>query len=314
MLARRVAIGVIVFLLVLELFTRFRLFQMSKDFRRFESYPARARTLVETAGPLRLAFIGNSATDRGVDARVVDATLAGAGHPARSDLFVADQSRVDTWRFILERYFAAPGLRPDMVVVTFYENDLEDGNPVEIGRLAQFFTGVRDWPEVFTVNLHDLDDRVSFVLSSGWATYAASERVRERLLGAIIPGFRTHTERINEIVYEHERRRARPSHEAPTGPQFVALGRMLDRAAQQGIKLAFVAYPTLVNGGGVPYELSPALVHLLETRGAPLLDLRRVSTLGPDLYADEVHLTEEGRRPYSQALGAALAPLLPASR
>src|SRR3954471_8748041 len=144
MLARRVALGVVLFLIALELFTRFRLFEMSKDFRRFGSYPARARTLVETTGPVRLAFIGNSATDRGVDARVVDATLAGAGRPARSDLFVADQSRVDTWRFILERYFAAPGLRPDMVVVTFYENDLEDGNPVEIGRLAQFFTGVRD--------------------------------------------------------------------------------------------------------------------------------------------------------------------------
>ena len=267
LLDRRVWVGLLLVFALLELGTRFRLFNMSKDFRRFRAYPARAQALVEGPGPLRIAFIGNSATDRGVDAGVVEAAMAAHGRPAHANLFVADQSRIDTWRFIFERYFAAPGLRPELVVVTFYENDLEDGNPVEIGRLAQFFTTVHDWPEVLSVNLHGLDDRVSFIVASGWATYAASDRIRERFYEAVVPNFQADAARINAVIYAHEAR-ARPARPAPP-PTFVALQRLLERAAEVGVPLCFVAYPTLDSARGAPYLVSPALVELLQARGTP---------------------------------------------
>jgi hypothetical protein len=332
LLARRVWLGLAAIFVLLEIFTRTRLFSASKDFRRFRGYPARAEALIASTGVTRVAFVGNSATDRGVDARVVEATLGELGRPTRADLFVADQSRIDTWRFIIERFFAAPELRPDLVVVTFYENDLEDGNPVEIGRLAQFFTTVKDWPEVFTVNLHTLDDRASFVISSGWATYAASERIRERLLDVLIPRFRDSSERVNHIIYEHEheRERARQAAAVAAGApaaetaetatrvrarasSLLALGRLLRRAADKGIRLCFVAYPTLIDGPGLPYELPPDLLATLGAAGTPFIDLRQVPTLRPELYADEVHLNEAGRAPYSRALGQALLRVLPAT-
>ena len=297
---------------LLELGTRYRLFNMSKDFRRFRGYPAKAQALVDGPGPLRIALIGNSATDRGVDAGVVEAAMAGQGRPAHVGLFVADQSRIDSWRFIFERYFAAPGLRPDLVVVTFYEGDLEDGKAVEIGRLAQFFTTVHDWPEVLTVNLHNLDDRASFILASGWATFAASDRIRERLYEAVVPNFQDDAARVNMVVYTHEER-ARLAHPAPP-PTFVALGRLLDRAAEVHVPLCVVAYPTLDTARGAPYPVSPELVALLRARGATFVDLRRIPGLGPDFYADDVHLTESGRRPYSEALAAAIASAAPAAR
>ena len=235
LLDRRVWVGLALIFIALEIFTRSWLFSVSKDFRRFRSYPARAQALVAAPGAMRVAMIGNSATDRGVDGRVVESELGAStpGRPTRADLFVADQSRIDTWRFVFERYFAAPALHPDLVVVTFYENDLEDGNPVEIGRLAQFFTGIGDWPEVMTVNLHSLDDRVIFAASSVWATFAASDRIRERLLGALVPDFREHSERVNMVIYEHEHRRA-DAGAAARAPSFVALQRLVDRAAGGG--------------------------------------------------------------------------------
>jgi hypothetical protein len=310
LLDRRVWVGLLIVFAILELGTRYRLFNMSKDFRRFRSYPARAQALVEGPGPLRIALIGNSATDRGVDAGVVEAAMAAHGRPAHANLFVADQSRIDTWRFIFERYFAAPGLRPDLVVVTFYENDLEDGNPVEIGRLAQFFTTVHDWPEVLSVNLHDLDDQASFIVASGWATFAASDRIRERLYETLVPNFQADAARINGVVYAHEARAALARPAPP--PTFVALQRLLDRAAETHVPLCFVAYPTLDTARGAPYPVSSELVALLRARGATFVDLRRIPGLGPDFYADDVHLTEAGRRPYSEALAAALAQPAPA--
>ena len=72
-----------------------------------------------------------------------------------------------------------------------------------------------------------------------------------------------------------------------------------------------MAYPTLIDGPGLPYELPPELLATLRAAGTPFIDLRRVPTLRPDLYADEVHLNEAGRTPYSQALGEALLRVLP---
>jgi hypothetical protein len=307
LLGRKVWLGVLLFVAALEVFTRVSLHDRSKDFRRFAGYPARAEALVATGNARRIAFIGNSATDRGVDPRVVEATLARNGRPTAAALFVADQSRVDTWRYIFERYFARPERKPDLVVVTFYENDLEDGNPIEIGRLAQFFTSVRDWPELFQVNLRTLDERAAFVISSFSATYAARERIRERLLEALVPGFKEHTGRVNDIIFQHERRRALAAPAPATPPRFAALEHLLDRAAERGITLCFVAYPTLVAGGRTPYELRPELLALLARRGIRLIDLRHVPDLGPALYADEVHLTEAGRERYSAVVGDALA-------
>jgi hypothetical protein len=303
LLDRRVALGVLLMVVALEVFTRVRLFSMSKDFRRFRGYDARAAALVARGGT-RVALIGNSATDRGVDVVTLERALAGDGQRVHADLFVADQSRVNTWRYMLESYFARAQRRPDLVVVTFYEDELADGNPVEIGRLAQFFTTVRDWPEVFRVDLPAPGDRVEFVLSSVWATFAASERIRERLLDAVVPDFRDYTARANQIAFVHRRAAAGRA----SGPRtYRALGGLLQRAAETGQHLCFVAYPTLAEPGAVPYPIPPELPVMLHEAGAGFIDLRRTPGLRPDLYADEVHLTEEGRVPYSAALGQALA-------
>jgi hypothetical protein len=311
LLDRRVALALLAIALVLEVVTRTKLFSSSKDFRRFRGYDARAEKLVAGPGPT-VALIGNSATDRGVNLPVLERAFGEGGHAAHADLFVADQSRINTWRFILERYFARPERRPDLVVITFYEDDLADGNPVEIGRLAQFFTSVRDWPEVFTTHLHTLGDRVDFVVSSGWATFAASERIRERLLAAFVPDFVEYSEQANGVAFEHRRRRAaarasgRPA--APAAPTYEALRRTLARASEVGLRLCFVAYPTLSETGVLPYEIPPELPAILNEAHVSFIDLRRVPTLRRDLYADEVHVTDEGRVPYSIALGHALAP------
>ena len=244
-------LGLLVFLGALEIFTRVSLHDRSKDFRRFGGYPAKAAALVATANAQRIAFIGNSATDRGVDPRVVEAALARNGRPAAAELFVADQSRIDTWRYIFERYFARPERNPDLVVVSFYENDLEDGNPIEIGRLAQFFTSIGDWPELFRVNLRTLDDRASFVISSFSATYAASDRIRERILPALVPGFRDHSERINEIIFQHEQQRRQRRPAAPARPRFAAVERLLDRAAERGVKMCCRRLPDAGRGRSI---------------------------------------------------------------
>ena len=314
---RRLRWQVPVFLLLIfgavELFTRTRLFDTSKDFRRFAGYGQKARRLEQAPG-VRMALIGNSATDRGVDVPTLQQAFAAEGARVTADLFVADQSRINTWQYMLQKYFVTPGLHPEWVVVTFYEDDLQDGNAVEIGRLAQFFTGVRDWPEVFALDLPEWGQRIEFVLSSFWATFAASERMRERALEALIPDFKSYAGTANATIYEHNRRRwaAAAAAEPPAAHARTshALERLLRTAREHNLHLAFVAYPTRTDAGRQVYAIPPETVQVLAASGAPLFDLRHVPGLeGDAMYDDEVHLSAAGRIPYSRALAGALLPL-----
>jgi hypothetical protein len=290
-------------LLALEVLTRWKLFDASKDLSRFGTYPERARALSAASGK-RVAFVGNSLTERGVDAEQF-APLAGV----TSDLFVADGSHVNTWYWMIERHFWKPGLKPDLIVMNFYETGLEDGKSIELGRLAQFFVGPADWSQVFENDVTELEPRVELVLSSFWATYAVRDRIKDRTLG-LIPGYKRYTERMNDINFRHETKQMR----APNVPATRhALARLCERAKEKGTPLLFVAFPSL--GEQKPaYDVPRATTELIEKHGHRYLDLRVVSQLKPEHYADAVHLTPEGRAIYTRYLAEQLEGVVSTGR
>jgi hypothetical protein len=306
-------LAVLVVLALLELFSRTALVRASKDLGRFERYGADAKALEQVRGR-RIALVGNSATDRGVDLPTFDAVISAyTRRPTEARKFVADASRINAWTFILERYFWRPGVAVDLAVVTFYENELEDGNRIEIGRLAQFFTTASDWPTLFDVDLPTLGDRVELVLASGWMTYAVSTRIRDRVL-TLLPGFRPFTEGVNAENLEHVMRRA-PAPGAAAAPRsYRALDRLLALARAHGTRLLFVAYPTAPVPGAPPYVVPPETVARIEGAGMGYLDMRgRAPEIQPHHYEDDVHLGPEGALIYSRALAIALAWLAPAA-
>src|SRR2546425_12762819 len=71
----KLALILVALFIVLEVITRTVLFPMSLDFGRFASFGERADKLQSRAG-LRVAFIGNSATEAGVDVDVLKNTLS----------------------------------------------------------------------------------------------------------------------------------------------------------------------------------------------------------------------------------------------
>jgi hypothetical protein len=305
--SRRVALAVLSVLVALELFTRVNLFQRSKDFRRYGGYgEAAGRLAAAPSGELSVALIGNSATQYGIDRDLLGRVLAArCARPVRVEVFTADASRINTWHFMLESEFWHPGRRADLFVINFYEDDLADGNRIEIGRLAQFFTGVRDWPAVFATDLAGFAERAEFVVASFWATYAARARIRERVLG-LIPGYKDYLARANAVLYRHEHAAVGALARGPA--RYRALERLLARARRRtpGSQLVFVAYPTLEAATGRPYALDPAAAGILQRAGAALVDFRRLPRIGPDLYMDDIHLGEAGRELYTQELAAAL--------
>jgi len=300
-----ILIVLLVALLLLEVATRKVLFRVSKDFSRFSTYPARAEELVQKPG-LRVALIGNSATQRGVDVQILkDAFAPYEVGSVDVDMFVADGSHIQTWYFMLERYFWNAKRKPDLFVFNFSGNrGLADGEHIDIGRLAQFFTTTDDWQTLFASDLTSWSDRTEFVLSSGWATFAARQRIKDQALATVIPSYRDFATTVNDENQHHVSLRS-PAEPATRQAEHTALKRLLGRAKEEQSNLCFVSFPCRD-----AYQIPAESLELLHSDGIPYVDLRHVDHLTSDMYEDDIHLQEAGRAVYSRRLAQALAPLV----
>jgi hypothetical protein len=299
----RAACVVALFFVLLEIFTRTKLMRMSKDLVRFPTYSAQAAELAGKPG-FRVAFVGNSAVEKGVDSELV--TAEAGDFPLRHGVFMAQGSHINTWHYFIKRYFWTPNHQPDLMVITFYERIMEDGHPDDIGRLAQYFTTRDDWGEVMRTDLPDFSHRVEFLLSTVWATYAVRDRLKERILGTVTPNYKPFAEKINALAFaklgEHSA--------APHTPSYQVLRRLLQTAQRHGTRLCFVAFPTYLPSRSGSYSLDPEMLRLIREARMEFLDLRNVAGLSPQHYTDDIHLTPDGAKIYTRALMNQLLPLL----
>lgn len=299
----------VLLLVVVEIGVRSQLVPRSKDLNRFRKYPDIAAALVREDA-YRVAFIGNSATDHGVMVdQMTEELTARLGRPAAAQKFVADASKINTWHYMVKKLFWDAGASPDLLVVTFYERNLQDGNPMEVGRVAQYFTSPSDWPTIMTEDLTTIDQRTDFLLSSGWATYAFRNRIKDRALGAIVPDYKAFVTHNNEVARHHfgvgMGAVTEPAAPIGAGPAtYAALDRFLALARSKGTKLCFIAYPTPPDGPG--YVVADELRAKIEAAGQRFVDLHVTPELGPEDYEDDVHVTPEGAVVYTRMVADAV--------
>ena len=242
----------------LEMLTRCVLLPASNDFRSFSTYPGKAAAL-DASSSLRIALVGNSTARSGVDGDVLAELMSTSlERPVAASLFVADSAEVTTWHFMLNRYFWRPRLKADMVVLFYYGDGLFDSREPEVGRLAQFFSTPADVPVLFREYLPRLTQRIDYLLSAYWLTYASKDRLRDRVLKALVPDHANYGRRLNDWQYSRQLA-ARPS-----PPVFQKLSRLLDEAKSNGMKVVVVALPTAPSRR---YEVPDALVATVEGAG-----------------------------------------------
>jgi hypothetical protein len=300
----KLALIVLALFIVLEVITRTVLFPMSLDFGRFASYRERADALQSQAG-LRVAFIGNSATEAGVDVDVLKDTLSTNDVLVPSvELFLADGSGINTWSSMMNHYFWKRGNAPDLIVITFFGPSLDDGREFEVGRLAQFFTDLEDWPELFQFNLVTTSQRVEWVLASVWATYAARDRIKDRVLSLFVPNYKEYAIVLHDEGNRDALRKGAPRTSVMKSHRL--LQSVLQRARKLGSRLLFVAYPMR----DTQYTVHPDALRLIRDFGADYLDMRALIDLEPTLYRDTYHLTVTGKPIYTKRFAEVLAPML----
>jgi lysophospholipase L1-like esterase len=300
----RVALMVAAALLLIEWATRASVMPGTGDLARYGSFPERARTLAASPEP-RIVFIGNSVTDR-VRLDILRSEWQElTGEELTADKFVAYYSNLATWYRMSAQFFWKQELKPDLIVVTYYEgNLLADSEAMDVGNLALFFTGPEDRPSLFANDLTTVEQRTDYLLSSTSETFASRDRIRARLLN-LIPGYRPFATATNALNFEHEKRLART---APQPPRtFHTLASFLAGARESGVTVCFVASPSRPdNGPSDPYVISPKAREMIADAGMLHLDLRGMDSLSAAMYNDNVHLNARGRPVYTRKLARAL--------
>jgi hypothetical protein len=290
--------------LLLEWATREGQMPGTSDFKRYRDFPEMAQELVSAPGK-RIAFIGNSVTDR---VRLEDLAAEWrslTGESVSTEKFVAYYSNLTTWYWMSDQYFWEPGLNPDLLVVTYYEgNGLADSETRDVGNLALFFTDGEDRPTLFKYDLTTLEQRAEYLLSSKSEVFAARDRIRDRALN-FLPGYRTFTTATNTLNFQYELRKARGAE--VRRPTYTSLQRLLAAARAAGVRICFVASPSRPRGTGpFQYGIDPQSLKMIADAGMLHLDLRAIDGLSADMYSDNVHLNPRGQPVYARRLAREL--------
>ncbi len=278
------------------------------------SIGARATRLMQQKGR-KIVFVGNSVVQQGIDLALFErlaGNLAGNSAPLHTTMAAATGALGKDWYWMLEHGFWQPKRQPDLFVVLFFSDMLQDTprEDQDRGRLAQFFTTPRDWPAVFAVDAPTLGQRSDFLFSYASMLFAQRAVTRGKLLKAVAPGYENCVVQLNATEQkqsDQQKLAPKTSHLKPP-ISYRALQRLLARARQTRSKLCFIAYPT--NGKKFAYTVPPQVIEMIRGAGMTYIDLSHVPELTPDKYRDSLHVNKLGMPVFTRRLAPALSPLL----
>lgn len=266
---------------------------LSADVRHIMDAPAVIPELSRAPAP-RVLFFGNSMIRRGISPDVSARLSAALGTPCGAARVFFDGSSALEWRWALERLIADQAVRPDALVLGFTPGQLGDDEPVRPQRLA-WHVRVGDILPLAREESLSIDQSTHLAAARASALVRNGDRVRERWLDLIVPGYRAGSWREREprtSLRGGERR----------------LRRLLELLARERIAVFAVAMPTRED-----YVLPPAVVTTFTAGGATVIDGRRPPGLLRDAthFHDDLHLGDAGAELFTTWLVERLAPTLP---
>jgi hypothetical protein len=270
-----------------RLFVRYR----GEDMRHIAAIPRIAERLGRADG-LRILFLGNSLTRSDLDLDVIRQRLTG---PVASERVYPDDTKIGEWYYAFKHYFVDSGRLPNLLVLGFVGRQVEDYGELEPSRMASAYGGLSNMNELFQRDITDFGSRAEFLLASVSTAFANRERVKNRVLDAVIPSYDSAATRMNHAMRDRIARA-----EAPR--TYRRLERLLDLAGEHRVHVVLVSMPQPDN-----YPVDDELLQRLRVRSATYLDCRQVAGITAGHFPDGYHLGPAGARVFSLVLGSQLS-------
>ncbi|MEZ5354634.1 MAG: hypothetical protein R2762_18530 [Bryobacteraceae bacterium] len=274
---------------------------LSLDIQHIRRIPAIVNELQASGSP-NVLFLGNSLTRHGVQADTVAESLRTAGaEPTHVYEIYPDDTTLTDWHYLYRRYLVERGVHPDVLVVGFVLAQMEDTQALHAERVGRYFSDLSAAPEMFREDFVSAGDRVGFLLARVSSLYANRERLRDRALHALIPGYAQTAQEVNFSAKRAAEAKAVRLGPKPA-PTYKKLRRFLRMTQESGARTVVVAMPQ-----PEPYEVSPGMVSAVESTGARFLDMRSLPGISDEDYLDGFHLAPTGARVYSEHLAKLLS-------
>lgn len=301
---RRGLLAAIIMVLIGEFAIRLAMPSLSGDAMHIRSIPQIARALEENQG-IKLLFLGNSTINNGIKVDVLEKEFERL-NPQRSIVTAKinpDGTDIWDWHFLYKNNFLKKSIAPDIVLVGFIRDLLDDQRPANMSRLAGDFCRINDFKELMTFDLSGLSSIKEFLMASVSTLFSNRSTIRNRLLDFIIPFFREGTSIIHKSEREMELKSG--TRHVQFAISYAQLAKFIDMVKSQGNRMVLIAMPTKDG-----YDLHKELLATIETHEAIILDMRHVNRLSKEHFADSVHLHPEGARILSHELAKRMAPML----
>lgn len=265
---------------------------LSIDVKHIHAIPSIVASLDRKPAP-HVLFLGNSLTRASVHTEAIAEVWPEA--PSMARIHPDDTTLLD-WHYIYQRYFGKEKPRPNLIVVSFVQSQLDDSQEIHVDRMGSHFAGFQFAREAFEHDVHETGDRIEFMLAGAFRAMANRERVQNRVL-ASVPGYKELANAVNHGV----RAKAGTPASRPGPPLYTRLHRFLAAAGARGDKVLFVAIPL-----PRPYKVAGELRDAIQEGGASLIDMQGVEPLTRQDFPDGYHLSEEAAPRFSRALGRAI--------
>lgn len=276
---------------------------LSGDAMHIKQIPQIARALEESQG-IKILFLGNSMINNGIETDVVKREFK---HLNLENAFIAkvnpDGTDLWDWHFLYKNFFLTNSIRPDIIVVGFGRDLLDDQRPANPSRLAGDFCQIRDLRDLMVSNFKNVSNTKEFILASVSLLYSKRETIRNRLIVAFVPFTREITVVIHKSKREMELKFDTRNGMPPVS--YARLVKFIDMAQGNGSLVVLIAMPT--SDG---YIIRKELLATAEMHGAVVIDMREINYLSKKYFIDAMHLKPEGARILSHELAKRLIPVL----
>ncbi|QDT03411.1 hypothetical protein K227x_17930 [Rubripirellula lacrimiformis] len=233
-------------------------------------------------------FLGNSLIREGIDSDTF-ATMFPDLHLAKIH---PDDTSVVEWRYLFDRVAASDLNAGDWVVIGYAQNQLTDDGIVRPRRLGAWYLNAENQADTLSEDVTSFAGRFELFAAKYLTSFAVAERIRSRVLAALVPMYEVTAQRLNRVAELEES----PS---PTdgmrAASYVRLERLLAVAKQHRIDLSVVAIPV-----GEPFRLDPGLLAKLEKAGVRHIDARSVPGIGPDSFPDGYHMDPSAAKLFTE--------------
>ena len=269
----------------------------SAEHKSITAVPDDTRAMAASEGT-RFLVIGNSLAIHGFDPKTFREGISSDRRgPIHVQVAAFRGSGTAEWYRVFKHFFADTGQLPDVLILPMQTRSAHDIKPT-IERLVHF-SAVSDVPDVFANELRSFGDRIEFLHSRIFASFASREKIRGGLFQRLIPRYHTIEKAAHRLAAATAKAKSNGKKGEPTYADFI---RLLHLARSSGVRVICVLIPT-----GSAYALDDKTRGIIDSQGAVLLDLRNAKGVTvPHHFADGVHLTEEGARLFTRAMTVSL--------